>query len=96
MIDQNFGAAMIQDLGSSPAAMGAAKIADLFGCPPGHSLEIDDAVQAYVQAEMKGTSTWVCMPPEYRPARWVKTYPQYLHCTAQHLLWFREAFTLYA
>ena len=61
--------------GGSPATMGAAKIADSFGCALGHSLEIADAVQAYVQAEMKGTSTWVCLPPEYRPAWWAKKYP---------------------
>ena len=52
VIDQNFDAAMFQDLGSSPATMEAAKIADFFGCVPGHSLEIADAVQAYLQAEM--------------------------------------------
>ena len=75
VIDQNFDAAMFQDLGSSPATMESAKIADFFGCTPGHSLEIDDAVQAYVQAEMKGTPTWVCLPPEQRPAWWAKTYP---------------------
>lgn len=62
-IDQNFDAVVFQDLGSSPASMEAAKIADFFGCAPGHSLEIADAVQAYVQAEMKGTPTWVCLPP---------------------------------
>ena len=36
VIDQIFDAAMFQDLGSSPATMEAAKIANFFGCVPGH------------------------------------------------------------
>ena len=70
VVDQNYDAAMFQDLGSAPATMEAAKVGDFYGCIPGHSLEIADAVQAYVQAEMKGTPTWVCLPPDQRPAAW--------------------------
>ena len=70
VVDQNYDAAMFQDLGSAPATMEASKIGDFYGCVPGHSLEIADAVQAYVQADMKGTPTWVCLPPDQRPAAW--------------------------
>ncbi len=62
VVDQNYDAAMFQDLGSAPATMEASKIGDFYGCVPGHSLEIADAVQAYVQADMKGTP-YMGLPP---------------------------------
>ena len=52
--DQNHKCAFFQDLGSSPATLQAAKAVDFFGCLPGHGIEIADAEQAYIQAEMKG------------------------------------------
>ena len=75
VIDQNYDAAMFQDLGSSPATLEAAEIADFFGCAPDHSVEIADAVQAYIQADMEGTETWVCLPEGDRPEWWAKKYP---------------------
>ena len=57
---------MFQDLGSSPANMDASRAADCYGCFPGHGIEIADAEQAYIQADLKGTETWVCLPPEAR------------------------------
>ncbi len=62
VVSQNYDADMLQDLGSSPATMEAANFVDLYGCVPGHALEIADAIQAYVQVDMKGTPTWVCPP----------------------------------
>ena len=38
-------------------------------------LEIVDAEQAYIQAEMKGDPTWVWLPPEARPEWWRKKFP---------------------
>ena len=72
MVDPNFDAAIFQDLGSSPSTMEAAKVVDFFGSAPGHVLETADAEQAYIQAEMKGTPTWVCLPPDQRPTSWEK------------------------
>ena len=46
--------AILQDLGSSLATLQAAKVVDFFGCLLGHVVEVVDAEQAYVQAEMKG------------------------------------------
>jgi hypothetical protein len=40
---------------------------DFFGCSLGHVVEVVDVEQAYIQAEMKGDPTWVCLPPEARP-----------------------------
>ena len=64
-----------QDLGSSPATLQAATAVDCFGCLPDHAIEIADAEQAYIQADMEGDPTWVCLPPEARPDWWRKKCP---------------------
>ena len=66
--DQNHNYAIFQDLGSSPATLQAAKAVDVFGCLPGCAFEIADAEQAYIQVDMKGDPTWICLPPEARPS----------------------------
>ena len=63
---------MLQDLGSCPATMEASKAADCYGSAPGHDIQIADAVQAYIQAELKGNATWIVLPPEERPKSWSK------------------------
>jgi hypothetical protein len=66
--DQNWDAAMFQDLGSAPASMQASKAADAFGLFPGNTLEQADAVQAYIQAKLTGpTETWVLLPADECP-----------------------------
>ena len=64
VIDQDWQAAIFQDLGSSPAGMEASKATDAYGCFPGHDIEQADATQAYVQAFLEGKETWVEMPQE--------------------------------
>ena len=59
VIDQNYEAAIFQDLGSTPATLEASRVADAFGAQENWATEVADAEQAYVQADMKGTSTWV-------------------------------------
>ncbi len=66
--NQNWEAAIFQDLGSCPATMEASRAADCYGSIPSHSIEIADAEQAYIQAELSGTPCWICLPPEQRPA----------------------------
>ncbi len=44
--DQNYEAAMFQDLGSSPATMEASKAADFVGCMPGNLVQQAHAEQA--------------------------------------------------
>ena len=51
--DQNHNYAIFQDSGSSPATLQVAKAVDFFGCLPGCAIEIADAEQAYIQADMK-------------------------------------------
>ena len=60
--------AIFADLGSSPATMEAAKAADAYGLLPGHAVEQSDAEQAYTQAWLTGTDTWVRLPRDQWPA----------------------------
>ncbi len=64
MIDENWEAALFQDLGSAPASMEASKAADAYGSLPGHDVEQADAEQAYIQSDYPGVPTWVALPPE--------------------------------
>lgn len=65
--------AIFQDLGSSPASMEASKNLYCYGCFPGHDIEQADSEQAYVQAELSSTETWVNIPEEAWPASWWTT-----------------------
>ena len=67
---QNWEAAIFQNLGSSPANMEAGKAVDCFGCVAGHAIEQADAEQAYIQADIEGTPTWVALPSEAWPDSW--------------------------
>ena len=73
--DQNWEAAIFQDLGSAPATMEAARTCIMRGLLPGHVVQQADAMQAYVQAELRGTETWVELPEEGWPPEWVENGP---------------------
>ena len=60
--DQDGNWAIFADLGSSPATMEAARAADAYGMLPGHAVQQSDAEQAYAQAWLTGTETWVRLP----------------------------------
>ena len=64
--------AIFADLGSSPATMEAARAADAYGLFPGHAIEQSDAEQAYTQAWLGGTPTYVRLPRDQWPEAWVK------------------------
>ena len=70
--DQNWEAALFQDLSSSPAAMEASRAADAYGMLPGHNIEVADADSAYTQSYLEGpVKTWVSIPREQWPASWI-------------------------
>ena len=51
--------------------MSAGKLADLYGCFPGHVIETADGDQAYPQAKMaSSTRTWVRLPRDRWPEWW--------------------------
>ena len=66
--DQNWEAAMFQDMGSAPATMEASRCADCYGCVPGNALECADADQA----KLSGPTTWISLPMEVWPKEWNK------------------------
>jgi hypothetical protein len=68
--DQDKNIALFQELSSSPATMEAGKAADAYGMLPGHTIQQADAVQAYTQATLKGTKTYVSLPKEAWPDWW--------------------------
>ena len=70
VVTQSWETAMFQDLGSNPSSMQSGKAADCYGCLPNHTVEQADAEQAYIQAELKGTETWVALPTEAWPDAW--------------------------
>ena len=65
--NQSFEAAMFQDLGNSPASFEASRWADFLGCHDGWDVQMADAVQAYIQATLRGTPCWMELPPEAAP-----------------------------
>ena len=68
--DQNWEAAIFQELGSSPAAMEAGNSCDFYGLLPGNRSEQSDAEQAYTQSLLRGTLTWVILPRDRWPPEW--------------------------
>ena len=73
MVNQSWEDATFMDMGSAPATLDAARACDFLGCAPGNDGQQADAIQAYVQADMKGR-TWICLPPEARPDDWEGKY----------------------
>ena len=62
--------AVFAELSSSPSSMEASKFGDFYGRWPGHSCQAADAIQAYTQAKLKGTKTWVRLPRDQWPPEW--------------------------
>ena len=70
--DQNWEAALFQDLSSSPAAMEASRAADAYGMLAGHDIQVADADSAYTQSYLDSDiKTWVQIPREQWPQEWV-------------------------
>ena len=61
-------------MGNSPASFEASRWADFLGCHDGWDVQMADAVQAYIQATLRGTPCWIELPPEAVPneCRWDK------------------------
>ena len=70
MVDQNMDEAQFQDMGSAPASMASGKFSDFLGLLPEWRLMQADAVRAYTQALLQGTTTWVRLPQEQWPKKW--------------------------
>ena len=64
VFDQDFCQATFSDMGNAPTLMEGARFTDAYGCLPGHGEQQADAVQAYIQAPMRGPICYVSLPPE--------------------------------
>ena len=62
--DQNWDAALFNEIASTLATMEASRIADAYGCFPGCTIEGRDVEQAYLQAEMQCPPVWITLPRE--------------------------------
>ena len=62
--DQNWDAAMLQEMATAPTTLEASRYSDVLSCFPGNSVEWRDVQQAYLQAEVEGTPTYVVLPPK--------------------------------
>ena len=71
VFDQNWDAAMFNEMSSCPATMQAAKAADTYGLLPGNTVQQVDAEQAYTQSFLGGTPTWVRLPEDRWPQSWI-------------------------
>merc|ERR1711965_220814 len=62
--DQNWNVALYNEHACVPATLEASRIADIYSCFPGHTIEGRDVEQAYLSAEMEGTPTYIMLPQE--------------------------------
>ena len=63
-MNQHLEFVIFQDLGSSPASMEAGKVADCYGCAPGHAQQQVDAEHAHIQARLEGAEACVNLASE--------------------------------
>ena len=55
---------MFQEMATTPTTLEASRYSDLLGCFPGNSVEGRDVEQAYLQADMEVTPTYIVLPKE--------------------------------
>jgi hypothetical protein len=73
-VNQFWEQAQFEDMGSALATLEASRAADAYGCFEGNDIEAADAEQAYIQALLKGSDTWVALPPDQWPDHWHDKY----------------------
>ena len=56
--NQDYEQACFADLGNAPTLLEGGRSADAYGCLPGHAIEQADAIQAFIQAPMTGTTKY--------------------------------------
>ena len=62
--DQNWDVALFNEMSSQPATMEASRIADIYGCFDGNTVQGRDVDQAYLQADMEGPPVYISLPRE--------------------------------
>ena len=72
--DASFDTAIFACLSSAPPSLEASERADYYGLFVGNRTETADAEQAYTQAVLAGTETWVRLSKSRWPAHWHGKY----------------------
>lgn len=72
VITRNWEIALCQDLGSASASMEAGKAVGAYGLCEDNCVQQADSEQADIQADLKGNTTLVSLPPEAWPEAWKK------------------------
>ena len=75
--DQNWDVALFNEMASTPATMEASRIADIYSCFPGCSVEGRDVEQAYLQAEMEGPPVYITNQKNYGQRRCTRCETQW-------------------
>ena len=69
VINQDFESAIFADLGNAPSSLESGRLADAYGASKGNSSQVADAIQAYLQSEMKGVPCWITLPDDAHPGK---------------------------
>ena len=73
--DEDGAVAVFQEIGANPTAVQGVNANVAYGCIPGHSSSVADAIRAYVQSLLKSKhKTWVHIPKELWPKSWHGKY----------------------
>ncbi len=63
--DQDWNVALFQEMASTPTTLEASRYSDFYSLmDPDHSSEGRDVQQTYLQAELSGSPTYICLPKE--------------------------------
>ena len=81
-------AAVYQELSSSPTAVQGVNANIAYGCIPGHSSSVSDALRAYIQSLLRSKKkTWVSIPRSLWPPHWHKLGYKKPMCLLQKALY---------
>ena len=73
--DEDGAVAVFQEISANPTAIQGVNANIAYGCFPGHSSSVADAIRAYVQSLLKSKhKTWVHIPKELWPKSWHGKY----------------------
>ena len=66
---------MFQEMATTPTTLEASRYSDLLACFPNNSVDGRDVQQAYLQADMEGTPTYIVLPKELWTAMHKMKFP---------------------
>ena len=64
VFNQDWESATVTELGNAPTLLEGARFTDAYGCLPGNAIQQAEAIQAHIQAKMRGPKCWITLPRE--------------------------------